>query len=135
MSFKEKLVIIVNENIPIGVAINAAVHGAFALAGSDPDISFLQPYTDASGNTWGISGRGIVILKGKSNEIKKALLAAKEANIKQLAFVDSMTGGTYIEQIEKIAKKTEEEHAYYAGVIFGDHEAVSAITKKLSLYK
>jgi hypothetical protein len=46
-----------------------------------------------------------------------------------------MTGGSYLEQIENIAQKTQEEHNYYAIALMGKWEIVSRITKRFSLYK
>lgn len=137
MIFENKLVAIVNKDIEIGVAMNALAHASLAIGAIlGKEAVFLQEYKDASGNNWTISGAPYIILRGKSGEIRKAIIAAKEVNITQIAFTETMMGGdAYTEELARTAKLTQEEHLYYSAVLYGPWEIVSQITKKFSLYK
>ena len=136
MSFENKLIAIINKDIDIGVAMNAIAHASLAIGASlGKDEMFLQDNIDASGNTWPMSGMPYIILRGKSGEIRKAVLAAKAENVKQIAFVETMTGGTWQEQVERTAKVAEDEHTYFAAILYGSWDTVSQISKRFSLYK
>ena len=136
MSFDNKLVAIVNKDIDTGIAMNAIAHASLAIGASlGKGEMFLQENKDASGNNWQMSGMPYIILRGKSGEIRKAVLAAKEQKVMQLAFVETMTGGTWQEQVERTSKVTEHDHTYYAAILYGPWDMVSQITKKFSLYK
>lgn len=54
----------------------------------------------------------------------------------QIAFTETMIGGdSYTEELTRTAKLSQEDHSYYAAILFGPWEEVSQITKKFSLYK
>lgn len=136
MAFENKLVIIINKEIAIGVAMNAVGHASLAMGGIlGKEGTILQDYKDASGNSWPISAMPYIMLRGKSNEIRKAVLAAKAENIQHIPFTETMTGGTSDEQIERTSHVDEESHVYYAAVLYGPWDQVSQITKKFSLYR
>jgi len=75
-------------------------------------------------------------LGAKLGEKECFLTHAKQENILQIAFTDTMTlCASYEEQIFNTAQKTVDEFVYYAGVLYGDFEKVKTITKRFSLFR
>jgi len=96
----------------------------------------LDNYTDVSGNVYpNISQIPFIILRAKSNEIRKTVNAAKEHKVLHGIFLDTMTGGTYQEQLVRTAASQEEALTYYGCVLFGDWATVSEMTRKFSLWR
>lgn len=137
MKFENKLVAIVNKTIETGVAMNAIAHMTIGLGAQLNNQELcLNEYRDKDGHEYpNISQMPFIILRGKSSEIQKAVHAAREHKIKHGVFLDTMTGGTYQEQLENTLKTPESQLIYYGAVLFGPWDVVSQITKKFSLYK
>lgn len=137
MSFENKLVALVNKEIDVGVAMNAIAHMTIGLGAQLNQVLLrLNDYQDKEGNIYpNISQIPFIILRGKSSEIRKAVVNAKEQDMKFGVFTDTMTGGTYQEQLDNTLQTPEEKLIYYGAVLFGPWDDVSQITKRFSLYK
>ena len=137
MTFENKLVAMVNKDTDVGVAMNAIAHMTIGLGAQlNNDLLRLNDYRDKDGNVYpNISQIPFIILRGKSGEIRKAVNNAKEQNVKFGVFTNTMTGGTYQDQLDNTLATPEEQLIYYGAVLFGPWEVVSQITKKFSLYK
>lgn len=126
-----------NEKIEPGVIMNALAHmciGFGAEIGKEP--LRLTHYTDADRESHpSISEMPFMILKANSNKIRALRLAAIAAGIRCVDFTDTMTIGTYLEQIEKTKQTKEADLIYYGVVLFGDWGKVSELTRKFSLWK
>lgn len=136
-SFENKLVAVMNKKIEPGVIMNALAHmciGFGSAIGKEP--LRLSNYIDKDGGSHlNISEMPFMVLRANSNKIRSLRKAASEEGIQFVDFTDTMTIGTYIEQIEK-TKQTQEEELVYLGIIlFGDWEKVSELTRKFSLWK
>lgn len=137
MNFTHKLVAIINKDLEPGVAMNALAHMVLGLgAHLSPSPLKLDIYVDKDKNLYpNISKMPFIILKGKSNDIRKAVHSARELGITHGVFLNTMTGGTFEEQINKTLETKEEELIFYGATLFGDIEKVNLLTKKFSLYK
>lgn len=135
--FKNKLVAVMNEKIEPGVIMNALAHmciGFGSTIGEDP--LRLTNYIDSDGGSHpNISEMPFMILKANSNKIRALRQAALEAGISFVDFIDTMTVGSYSEQLERTKQTKESDLIYYGIVLFGDWDKVSELTRKFSLWK
>lgn len=135
--FANKLVAVMNEKIEPGIIMNALAHmciGFGSHIGKEP--LRLTNYIDAEGGSHpNISEMPFMVLKANSNKLRALRLAAQQAGIQCVDFTDTMTVGTYVEQIERTKQTKEVDLIYYGVVLFGEWEKVSELTKKFSLWK
>ncbi len=126
-----------NEKIDSGVIMNALAHMCIGFGAElGKENLRLSTYVDANDTVHPfISEMPFIILKTNSNKIRALRLAAKEAGIKCVDFTNTMTDGTYLEQLERTQKTKEEDLIYYGIVLFGDWAKVTELTRKFSLWK
>ena len=135
--FENKLVAILNKEIDQGVAMNALAHMSLGLGGDKDKVNLrLDTYTDANGNVYpNISQIPFIVLRGKSNEIRKLVDCARTNGMRHTVFLNTMTGGGYQEQIERTSHTNESDLTYYGCALFGSWDKVSELTKRFSLWK
>lgn len=117
--------------------MNALAHMSIGLGSEVGKESLrLSEYVDGDGGRHPfISEMPFMILKANSNKIRSLRLAALEKGIRFAVFTHTMTGGTYLEQIERTGQTKEADLIYYGIVLFGPWEDVSEMTRKFSLWK
>lgn len=131
------MVAVLNEKIEQGPVMNALAHMSIGLGSHiGKDALQLTEYIDADNQKHKyISAMPFMILKANSNKIRTLRQAAIEHNIHFTDFADTMTVGTYTEQLEHTAQTKEADLIYYGIVLFGPWEKVTELTKKFSLWK
>jgi hypothetical protein len=100
--FTHKLVAVLNQSIEQGVAMNALAHMTLGLSNlaSTESLSF-DTYQDANDFIYpNISQMPFIILKGSGNKIRNLVHSLRDEDMLFTIFVHTMTGGTYIEQLE-----------------------------------
>lgn len=135
-----KFVVVVNKKLEPGVAMNSASHLCLSMMAQATEeqrnAMHLIEYVDADGAQYpSISGLSLIVLRGKEGHMKKFIDAAKEKGMITSAFIKTMTGDTYKEQLERTKATKTEDIEYYGVAAFGPKEEVDAMTKKFSLYK
>ena len=135
--FKNKLVAVLNKSIEPGKAMNALAHMCIGLGSAiGKEELRLTDYRDGDGGSHPfISEIPFIILSENSNKIRKLRTEAIAYNILFNDFTDTMTIGTYQEQIEKTLQVKDEHLIYFGIVLFGDWIKVTELTRKCSLWR
>lgn len=135
--FQKKLVAVLNKSIDAGKVMNALAHMCIGLGSAIGQKELrLTDYQDADGGSHPfISEIPFIILSENSNKIRKLRENALAEHILLNDFTDTMTVGTYQEQIERTAQTKEGDLIYYGIVLFGDWAKVTELTKKCSLWR
>ena len=134
-----KFVVLVNKNLEIGRAMNAIAHSCAGLVAASPEeirqrMSFIDFADKDSAVHKSISGLSLIVLRGSNNELKKARRKFIENDVLFTDFVETMTGDTYKEQLEKTAALGTEELEYFCVAAFGEKAVIDPITKRFSLW-
>ncbi len=135
--FKNKLVAVLNKSIEPGKLMNALAHMSIGLGSSiGKEELRLTDYRDSEGGSHPfISEIPFIILSENSNKIRKLRNDAIAGNFIFNDFTDTMTIGTYKEQIERTMQVKEENLIYYGIVLFGDWDKLTELTRKFSLWR
>ena len=136
--FENKLVAVLNKGIDPGKVMNALGHMSIGLgAVIGKENLRLTAYRDADGGLHpSISEMPFMILSEKnSNKIRKLRQEALEKKILFTDFTDTMTVGTWQEQVEKTATVADENLVYFGIVLYGKWELVTELTRKCSLWR
>ncbi|MBN9288570.1 MAG: hypothetical protein BGO43_03340 [Gammaproteobacteria bacterium 39-13] len=135
--FQNKMVAVLNKSIESGKLMNALAHMSIGLGSEigQPPLR-LTHYKDADGGSHPfISEIPFIILTANSNKIRQLRNEAIKHNFFFNDFTDTMTVGTYKDQIERTLMTKEEDLVYFGIVLFGDWNKLTELTKKFSLYK
>lgn len=135
--FTQKMVAVMNKALEPGVVMNALAHASLGLgARGGSTLLRLDTYVDKEGCEFsGISQMPFIILSANSNKIKNLYQWAKDNDILHVAFLDSMTGGGYKEQLAHCQERQCDNHVFYGIVMIGPEEKVNEATKKFSLWR
>jgi hypothetical protein len=135
-----RIVVVLNETTDTGRLLNVASHLALGFGASADNSTraalLLQDYKDASGASHaGISALSLIVLKANGNQIRTLKARAAEAGVPTLDFLETMTGGTYLEQLERTRKSSADNLDYLGILLFGSRDRLDPLTRNFSLFR
>ena len=135
--FDNKLVAVLNKSIEHGKVMNALAHMSIGFGSViEQEPLELIEYVDMDNESHPyISKMPFMILRSNNSKIRNLRQEAIAAGIKYVDFTDTMTVGSYQDQLDRTKQTKEEDLIYFGIVLFGDWDKISELTGKFSLWK
>lgn len=135
----DKCVIVVDENLPLGIIANTAAVLGITLGRSRPEIVG-EDVTDASRHSHtGVVMLPVPILKSDGEKLRALRRRLYEDEFKDLLVVDfsnvAQSCKTYDEYRGKVAEAPEEGHDYFGVALLGDKKTVNRLTGSMPLLR
>lgn len=135
----EKCVMVIDENLPLGIIANTAAIMGITLGKQMPEVVGTNVY-DSTGNTHlGIIEFPVPILKGDTDMLKNIRERLYEPEFSDLTVVDfsDLAQGckTYEEFAEKMGEISESKLNYFGVAICGPKKKVNKLTGSMALLR
>lgn len=135
----EKCVMVIDQNLPLGIIANTAAILGFTLGKKRPDVVGAD-VTDQNGNPHlGIVALPVPILKGSPEsiqDIRRKLYQPDYQDLVVVDFSDAAQGcNIYSEFIELMAGTPETDLHYFGVAICGDKKKVNKLTGSMPLLR
>ena len=135
----EKCVMVIDENLPLGIIVNTAAIMGITLGKQMPEVVGTDVYDRTGNGHLGIIEFPVPILKGNVEVIKSIREKLYEPEFSDLTVVDfsDLAQGckTYNEFIEKMKDVPETELNYYGVAICGAKKKVNKLTGSMALLR
>lgn len=135
----EKCVMVMDENLPLGIIANAAAIMGITLGKQMPEIVGADVYDRAGKGHLGIIAFPVPILKGNAEMIKSIREKLYEPKYAELTMVDfsdlAQSCKTYDEFTEKMKGISETELNYFGIAICGAKKKVNQLTGSMALLR
>ncbi|WP_339183762.1 DUF2000 domain-containing protein [Oceanobacillus sp. FSL W7-1293] len=138
-SMETKCVLVIDENLPLGLIANTAAILGVTLGKEAPEMAG-ENVTDLSGvEHAGIVKTPIPILKGNAgllHELRGKTMTEPFANLTVVDFSNAAQScKTYEEYIAKLQEKSKSDYLYYGLGIYGEKKKVNQLTGSLALLR
>lgn len=138
-SQNDKCVMVIDENLPLGIIANTAAVLGITLGKQHPEIVGPDVFDGTKNKHLGITAFPVPILKGNVQIIKELRSRLYTEEFQQLTVVDfsdvAQSCNDYEDFTKKIGKTDEEKLQYFGIAMYGNKKQVNKLTGSMGLLR